>query len=367
MKIIINENERGMLFKNGVYQKILGPGKQKIKVWKGETVEVVDAKGGIFFVDMNLPVLMKDKEFKDNVAYIEVPDDKLAIRFVDGRISRVLSAGEYAYWNIYERNTFKLLDMNDSESINELPDTYIKLIQPEYYAYCTVEKGEVGLLFYDGVYQKTLESGKYFFWTYKAKPRVEIVDMRLRQLNVTGQEVLTADKVSLRINFVCTYTVIDPVKVITEIEDYEQQIYVLAQLILRELAGKYRFDELLREKENIAGMVYNRLKEKAAQLFVEFSGAGIKDIILPGEVRDIMNTVLVAEKNAQASVITRREETAATKSLLNTAKLMDENTTLFKLKELEYIERVCDKVENISLGSDGILNNLRELISTEPR
>jgi hypothetical protein len=78
-----------------------------------------------------------------------------------------------------------------------------------------------------------------------------------------------------------------------------------------------------------------------------------------------MNTVLVAEKAAQASVITRREETAATKSLLDTAKLMDENATLFKLKELEYLERICDKVGSISVDSgNGILNSLRELVSS---
>jgi hypothetical protein len=75
--------------------------------------------------------------------------------------------------------------------------------------------------------------------------------------------------------------------------------------------------------------------------------------------------VLVAEKTAQANVITRREETASTKSLLGTAKLMDENTTLFKLKELEYLERICDKVGNISVdGGGGILKSLRELITS---
>lgn len=75
-----------------------------------------------------------------------------------------------------------------------------------------------------------------------------------------------------------------------------------------------------------------------------------------------MNTVLVAEKKAQANVITRREEVASTRSLLNTAKLMEENTTLYKLKELEYLERICDKVGNISVGGGNILNQLKELL-----
>ncbi len=75
--------------------------------------------------------------------------------------------------------------------------------------------------------------------------------------------------------------------------------------------------------------------------------------------------MLIAEKSVQANVIARREEIAATKSLLDTAKLMDENTTLFKLKELEYLERICDKAGNISVeGDNGILQSLRELLSS---
>jgi len=99
---------------------------------------------------------------------------------------------------------------------------------------------------------------------------------------------------------------------------------------------------------------------------VEIIDAGVKDIILPGEIRDIMNTVLVAEKRAQASVIARREEVASTRSLLNTAKLMEENQTLYRLKELEYVERICANVGNISLNGNGdLLAQLGKLLRTQ--
>lgn len=76
-----------------------------------------------------------------------------------------------------------------------------------------------------------------------------------------------------------------------------------------------------------------------------------------------MNSVLVAEKTAQANVISRREEVASTRSLLNTAKLMDENKTLYKLKELEYLERICDRVGEISVnGNSGLVEQLGQLI-----
>ena len=77
-----------------------------------------------------------------------------------------------------------------------------------------------------------------------------------------------------------------------------------------------------------------------------------------------MNQVLIAEKKAQANSIMRREETAATRSLLNTAKLMEENQMLFKLKEMEYIEKIADKINTISVsGSNNIVSELKQIFT----
>jgi len=83
---------------------------------------------------------------------------------------------------------------------------------------------------------------------------------------------------------------------------------------------------------------------------------------LPGDVKEIMNQVLIAEKKAQANSIMRREETASTRSLLNTAKLMEDNTMLFKLKEMEYVEKIADKINSISVSGNGmVIDQLRQL------
>ncbi|MEG2678160.1 MAG: slipin family protein, partial [Oscillospiraceae bacterium] len=134
-------------------------------------------------------------------------------------------------------------------------------------------------------------------------------------------------------------------------------------LALRDYVGKQRLDDILANKDEMSHYVFERLKAKEKELFVEITDAGVKDIILPGEIRDIMNTVLVAEKRAQANVITRREEVASTRSLLNTAKLMEENQTLYKLKELEHIERICENVGNINLNGNGdVLSQLMSMM-----
>ena len=124
------------------------------------------------------------------------------------------------------------------------------------------------------------------------------------------------------------------------------------------------FDELLDKKESIAPFVLQQVKEKAAALGVAVNGFGIRDIILPGDVKEIMNQVLVAEKKAQANTIMRREETASTRSLLNTARLMEDNAMLWKLKEMEYVEKIADKINSISVGGNGkLLEQLKDIFA----
>jgi regulator of protease activity HflC (stomatin/prohibitin superfamily) len=88
---------------------------------------------------------------------------------------------------------------------------------------------------------------------------------------------------------------------------------------------------------------------------------GLKDVVLPGEMRDILNKVVTAEKQSQANLIRRREETAATRSLLNTAKLMEDNPLLVRLKEMETLEKIAEKVEKITVGGFDTL--LRDLVT----
>jgi len=364
MKKIITENERGFLFKHGNFVRMLEPGKHIAWGLFGEYIQTSRIDGAVGIAGVDNKFLLKDKTFAALVATIDVPDGHFAIRHEDGRFAGTLITGSYCFWNILRKNTFQLIDLTKPE-ITELNSKSLATIPVKHYIRLEIPNGYVGLLYFDGSYKQTLDNGTYFFWNGSVKVTCELVEMRVQQLDIVGQEILTADKVSLRINFVCSYKITDALRIQSEIKDYKQQIHVATQLILREYVGKYRFDELLEQKENIAAFILEKLKEKQNSLYVEFLDSGLKDIILPGEVRDIMNTVLVAEKKAQANVITRREEVASTRSLLNTAKLMEENTTLYKLKELEYIEKICDKVGNISVGNGNLLGQLSDILATK--
>ena len=178
-------------------------------------------------------------------------------------------------------------------------------------------------------------------------------------------KVLTKDKVNLRINFWVDYLITDLEKLVTTIgESYYDHLYNLVQMALRSVICDKTLDEILLEKEKISKDILSYLKSYESKYFVSFEDAGIKDIILPGEIKDILNTVLIAEKQAQANVITRREETASTRSLLNTAKLMEENDVLYRLKELEMLERIFDKVGNINVDGGNFIESLENIVGT---
>lgn len=134
------------------------------------------------------------------------------------------------------------------------------------------------------------------------------------------------------------------------------------QLALREYIGTLTLDEVLEKKAEIGQFVTEKIKPQAQAYGLEILSSGLKDIILPGEIKEILNQVLIAEKKSQANVIMRREETASTRSLLNTAKLMEENEILYKLKELEYVEKISERISQISLSGNGqIIEQLKDI------
>lgn len=362
MKIIINENHRGLLFKNGKYEKLLEPGKHFFLAGNIKVVEMNITEEFKLF-GHNLEVFIKDEMLREQLEIVDISDETIALHYIDGKFIDCLTSGKYAFWKVYNTHEFKLIDIKDPVVSEELPKFIFDVLPKKLFVKIEVAQYQKARLYYDQKFIKLLNEGTYYFWNNGTKINASLVDIRLLQMNITGQEMLTLDKVALRINFVCHYKIIDYIKIFTEIDNYEEQIHVSLQLILREYIGNYRLDEILESREQIADYAFQKLKEKEENFYVTFYDAGIKDIILPGEIRDIMNTVLIAEKKAQANVIARREEVASTRSLLNTAKLMDENQTLYKLKELEHLEKICENVGNITVsGGTDLLSQLTKIL-----
>ena len=362
MKTIINENQRGLLFKNGKFVEYLKPGKH-VRFGHNFSVEILHAGSEFKVKGYDLEAFMKNAELTSEVEVVDVADETLALHFVNGKYCETLVSGKYAFFKIHDSHEFRVVSIKTPDVAEDVPKYLFAYMPKALFIKVEVADYQKARLCYDGKFVRLLEPGTYYFWNNGTKVAAGLVDTRSVQMDISGQEMMSLDKVALRINFVCNYKITDYVKIHTEIDDYEKQLHILLQLALREYVGKYSLDDILENKEQLSHAMLARLKEKEAEYFVTFSEAGVKDIILPGEIRNIMNTVLLAEKKAQANVITRREEVASTRSLLNTAKLLDENQTLYKLKELEYLEKICDNVGSISVtGGTDLLTQLTQIL-----
>ena len=197
----------------------------------------------------------------------------------------------------------------------------------------------------------------------RAGVAVEAVDLRLQAVEVTGQDILTRDKVGLRLNLSATWRYADVLKAFTQLAKPAEHLYRELQFGLRAAVGTRTLDELLENKTVIDEVVTAHVEAKLAAYGIELDGVGVKDIVLPGEMKTILAKVVEAEKSAEANVIRRREETAATRSLLNTAKVMEGNPIALRMKELETLERVAERIDKISVfgGLDHVLNGLVKL------
>ncbi|GAA5345978.1 slipin family protein [Planifilum fimeticola] len=307
----ICDDERGLLFKRGNYVKHLKPGTY---FYPFGTVIRLKLDEPFSVPGKPIQLFLKDEELLRELTVVDVKDHELAIHYRDGKFAGVYTSGTYAFWNALHEHRFLIVDTRNPEVEPDIdPSLFDRVEMQDYFHVFQVYRHECGILYYDGVFQKKLEPGKYYFWKGPKTVEVQRVDLRQQQLEVAGQELMTADKVTLRLNFFCHYKVVDPLRVL-EFNSFEDQIYIHLQLVLREYVGTLKLDALLNKKKEIGDFVLQKLEEKSRDFGVQFLDAGVKDIILPGDIKEILNTVLLAEKQAQANIITRREETASTRS-----------------------------------------------------
>jgi regulator of protease activity HflC (stomatin/prohibitin superfamily) len=223
------------------------------------------------------------------------------------------------------------------------------------------------LLYLNGELHERLATGKHIFWKGAGRLRVRVVDLRERVADVAGQEILTADKVTLRINLVVTYRVADAQVAVERTLDFEQAIYREAQLALRAAVGGRALDALLADKEAVGAEVREVVRSRAAEMGLEVRSVGLRDIVLPGDMKVILNRVIEAQKQAEADLIRRREETAAARSQANTARLLAASPALVRLKELELLrEALAGTKATFVLGRGDILEQVRSLTASEP-
>ena len=371
-QVQIKESQMGLLYDRENFVRPLEPGDYAF--WNFNhalSVQTFDRTEPAPDFSCTAVLIEKHPEFVQ--AYCEVvqlSDQSIAIVRYQGKVITILPpCSQQLFWTGVDVQTLdlpeaeKLSNSLISELVSGLSDT-LELSLPYLYV-LEVPSQHVGVLYVDGVLQAPLQPGLHVWWQFGKSYRSEILDLRLQTLEISGQEILSKDKVSLRVNLSAGYRILDPLQAISGLKDIEGFLYKELQFGLRAAVGTQRLDQLLEDKEAIDTRVREYIHAKAEAYGIVIDSVGVKDIILPGDMKTILCQVVEAEKSAQANVIRRREETAATRSMLNTAKVMENNPVALRLKELEVLERIADKIEHIHVN--GSLDSLlTELIRINP-
>lgn len=360
----IRRYEAGLLFRDGEFAGLLEAGTHWFFDPLGEVRVEVVSKRDPWLVHEKLDLIVRSGVLDGRAMVLDLGDDERALVRVDGRFSHLLPPGLYAYWT--GQREVRVEVVNAAAARFEHPD--LKVITRSATAnrvldVCTVGRERVGVLFLDGRYVETLPPGLYAFWKGAADARVVEVDVRETLVDVGGQDVMTADKVTLRLNAVVTYRVADARTAVTRTDDVKQAVYREAQLVLRAVLGGRELDQFLAEKDLVAKEIEAGLRPRAEELGVELAAVGIRDVILPGEMKELMNKVTEARKAAEANLIARREETAAMRSQANTARLLADNPALMRLRELEVLEKVAATGKlNVMVGEKGLADRVLNLL-----
>jgi regulator of protease activity HflC (stomatin/prohibitin superfamily) len=170
-----------------------------------------------------------------------------------------------------------------------------------------------GLYYEDGVLTQLLASGRHVIprhinLGFYRRPRVQVVlvDVRQRDLTIKGQEILTADKVAIRVSIIVQFRVVDPRAALHEVESYEDRLCGDVQLAARRSLASMALEEILTNRNRLSDDILQEVDKSAGGYGVAIARADVKDLVFPGNLQEIMNRVLAAERNSQAQLVEAR-------------------------------------------------------------
>ena len=362
---VVRDDERAFLTRDGKFVRLLGPGRHSEldlrNQLRAEVVKVVQAEltaeKALLFEKAHPAVAA------ENFVIVQPQNHEVAIVSMDGAPKHlVLPHSTRAFWKTLTLIEVETINTEETLRVDKEHLAKLDLERTRIVVNDVIGAHEVGLLFVDGEFVEQLPAGRHAFWAVSRTVEIVKIDLRPTPLEVTAQEILTKDRVGIRVTLTAFYKVVDALKTTAATGDLANTLYRLVQFAIREAVATRTLDDILAARDAIDEQVRGFVAERAGDLGVEIIEIGVKDVILPGDVRELLNRVVEAERVAKANLIKRQEETAATRSLLNTARLMDDNPLLLRLKELEALEKLVEKVGRIDLHTGGGAAGLEALL-----
>jgi regulator of protease activity HflC (stomatin/prohibitin superfamily) len=343
-------NERAVVLQDGLPRQALAPGRHV--VW-GFGLEVL--RYDVSDLVLKAPAEVRAVLPIDWYREIVIARHERGILSKDGVPRVYLRPGIQRYWALDPSIDLALLSVDDV--MPELSEELVAVIPSHEYVDVMVQAHQKGLLYLQGRLEGVLEPGRYVLWQHTGR-RVQVVavDMRRTELTLAGQELMTRDKVTLRLSLAVDYAVADASKATHAVQSVRDAVYLMVQLAARAYVSGVTLDELLESRDGMTRYLEEETVPKAEAIGVRIERVGVKDIVLPGDMKALLNRVIEAEKEAAANVILRREETAATRSLANTARVMADNPVLLRLKEMESLKEIAAQIDEVRLvvGSEGL-------------
>ena len=363
-RIKIHSYEKGFHFRNGEFIGLMETGKYWfLNPFVKDEVAVSDMREA-WITHGDLDLIVKDGSLDDKAEVFDLNDYERALVWIDGRFNAVLRNGQYAIWTQFRKVKVEIVDARTIQFVHQdLTSIMNHPMAKQYLDEFVVKDDHAGVLFINGEYIETLKAGRYAFWKGVHNVQIYQVDLSEQSLDISGQDIMTLDKVTLRINAVLAYTVIDAEKAVRCSANVQQGLYREAQLALRAIVGGRELDDILSDKTSVAEELNEKLTKRCEMFGFKLSSLGIRDIILPGDMKELLNKVTEAKKAAEANLIARREETAAMRSQANTAKLLENNPVLMRLRELEVLEKISTNSKlNVVLGEKGLAERVVNLL-----
>ncbi len=367
LRVTVKDGERAFLMRNGRFEQVLAPGGYTLFDIKHElNVELHNVVRAEFPAERYAVLKSARPDLvADLFEPVETKAEELAIVSLDGRPLHLMGPWQTrVFWKVATRVEVERIDVAGDVKVKPKHLGMVARERNTLVAEHVVENHEAGLLYVEGRLVERLAPGRHAFWTSGRKIEVKRLDLRPQAVEITAQEMLTKDRIALRVTLTAFRRIVDPELVVTKVPDVDAYLYRLVQFAIREAVASRTLDDVLSAKNTLDAELRAYVRERIAETGIEVAELGVKDVILPGEIRELVNKVVEAERTAKANLIRRQEETAATRSLLNTAKLMEDNPLLLRLKELESIERLVEKVGRIDLhagdgaGFDALLTKL---------
>lgn len=364
-RVTLMETERMLVLEKGRFDAILGPGEHRLK--RRGILREVHNLDRLRFVSPYDRALFRERPDLAGAHLTEVraAEGEVVVVLHEGRPHMVVKPeGRAVFWT--DAGPWKVERHGVGDTL-ALPAALAKRLVTagltDAFTATEVAEGHVGMLTVDGNAHGPLRPGTHAFWKLGRHVAVKHVDTRWRTHDVTGHEILTKDRVTIRVNLTAAFRVVDPERAVTAVKDFDEALHRALALAFRKTLGVLTLDRLLAEKVSVDAEAAETVRAEMATIGIELGDIALKDVILPGEMRDILNKVVTAEKEAEANVIRRREETNATRSLLNTAKVMADNPVMLRLKELEALETIAGKVERLTVhnGTEGLMGDLVRL------